>query len=98
MTDDDARRMLAVLEQIRDQQKLQLERQAEAIAMQREHVTLFRTQSERAEKLQDRAEALHAKSTQLVTGSRKVIGFVLALIVVLVILLVLYVGWLMLRR
>lgn len=98
MNDDDARRLLAVLEEIRDQQKLHLERQAEAIAMQREHVSLFRAQSERAGRLQDRAEALQAKSTQLVTGSRKVIGFVLALIVVLVILLVVYVGWLILRR
>ena len=98
MSDDDTRKLLAVLEEIRDQQRLQLERQADALAMQREHGALFRAQSERAERLQDRAEALQARSTQLVTGSRKVIGVVLALILVLVILLVVYVGWMMLRR
>ena len=40
MNDDDARRMLAILEQIRDQQRQQLERQADALAAQREQMTL----------------------------------------------------------
>ena len=55
MTDDDARRMLAVLEEIRDQQRVQLERQAEALAVQREQMALVREQAANAARLQDRA-------------------------------------------
>ena len=60
MSDPDRQRAIGVLEEIRDGQKLQLERQAEALALQREQFALFRKQSERAERIQDRAEQLQS--------------------------------------
>lgn len=82
-----------LLEQIRDQQKLQLERQAEALALQREQFAMFQRQVERNEKLQDRAEEIQAKSGALVAGARRMIAvlfpFALALLA--------YLTWLMFR-
>ena len=90
-TDDSA--LLRVLEQIRDDQRLQLERQAEALAMQREQVAMLRTQFERTERLQDRAEHLQERSAQVVGIARK------SLFVVLPVLFALigYVSWLIFR-
>jgi len=54
--------LFRVLEEIRDNQKLQLERQAKALELQREQFSLVQKQYERAERLQDRAEQIQAKS------------------------------------
>jgi uncharacterized membrane protein (DUF106 family) len=94
MSEHDMQRLLAVLEEIRDHQKIQLERQAEALALQREQFAIVQKQHERAERIQDRAEAIQAMSAKLVSGSRKVLAFVLPLIIVLVI----YLTWLLFRR
>ena len=63
MNDPDIQRLIHVLEEIRDNQKLQIHQQAEAQAISQK-------QSERAERIQDRAEHIQAKSAQLVAGSR----------------------------
>lgn len=94
MTDIDIQRLISVLEEIRDNQRLQLERQAEALSLQREQFALVQKQHERAERIQDRAEAIQAKSAQLVAGSRKVFAVVLPIIIVLVI----YLSWILFRR
>jgi len=73
MNDDDARRMIALLEEIRDQQRVQLERQADALAVSREHIVRVREQADRADRLQERAEALQAKSAQVIGRSRGVV-------------------------
>jgi hypothetical protein len=44
--------------------------------------------------MQDRAEAIQAKSAQLVAGSRKVFMVVLPIIIVLIV----YLSWLLFRR
>jgi len=83
----------ALLREIRDAQKLQLERQAEAIALQREQMALVREQAERATRIQDRAEQIQARSAQLVSGSRRALMVVLPVVVVLIA----YVSWLIFR-
>ena len=94
MNDIDTQRLISVLEEIRDNQRIQLERQAEALALQREQFALVQKQQERVERIQDRAEEIQAKSAQLVAGSRKVFAIVLPIIVVLVI----YLSWILFRR
>ena len=55
MTDEQIARLIAVLEEIRDHQRIHLERQAEALALQREQLAPVNKHQERAEKLQARA-------------------------------------------
>jgi hypothetical protein len=64
---------LAVLREIRDDQRLQLERQAEALALQREQVELYRRQYDRAEQQLDRAEALQARHAKALGFARVVL-------------------------
>ncbi len=94
MSEQDLQRLLTVLGEIRDQQKLQLERQAEALALQREQFAMVQRQYERTERIQDRAEAIQNMSARLVSGSRKAVALILPVIVVLVI----YLSWLLFRR
>jgi uncharacterized membrane protein (DUF106 family) len=94
MSEIDAKRLVAVLEEIRDNQRVHLERQAEALTLQREQFALVRKQTERAERIQDRAEAIQAKSAQLIAGSRKAFIVILPVIVVLII----YLSWLLFRH
>jgi hypothetical protein len=63
-------RVIQLLEEIRDNQKAQLE----AVLVQ----------SERAARIQDRAEQLQAKSEQIMTRSRRVLAIALPVIVVLI--------------
>ena len=98
MTEPQADQIVSLLEEIRDGQRLQLERQAEALAMQRDQIALVQRQQERAEKLQTRAEAMQDRSAQMIAGSRKALAFVLPLIVLIVIALAVYVAWFVLRR
>ncbi len=93
MNDQDSQRLLRLLEEIRDNQRTQLERQAESLVLQRERFALIQKQAERAERLQDRAEELQVKGAQLVTGARKGMVVVLPIIV----LLLAYLSWLILR-
>jgi ABC-type uncharacterized transport system involved in gliding motility auxiliary subunit len=56
----------ALLREIRDQQRLQLERQADALAMQREQFALYRSQLDRVERINDRAEAIQGRAGKAV--------------------------------
>ena len=76
----------ALLREIRDNQRLQLERQAEALDIQRRQFDIARAQIERAEQLQARAEALQGKAGK---GRR----FILSIVVPLLALLLLLMLW-----
>src|SRR5881397_60143 len=93
MDDQDLQRMNRVLEEIRDNQRLQLERQEEALKLQREQFAMVQKQSERTDRIQDRAEQIQARSAQLITRSRT--AQVVALIVIIT--LVAYVSWIIFR-
>ena len=58
---------IALLREIRDNQRLQLERHAEALDLQRRQFEIARVQVERAERLQERAEALQGRAGQSVS-------------------------------
>lgn len=93
MTDQETQQLSSLLKDIRDNQKLQLDRQTEALALQREHYAFIQRQTERHERLQDRAEHIQVKGAQLMAVARKTL-FVLLPIVTL---LIVYVSWLILR-
>ena len=80
----------ALLREIRDNQRIQLERQAEALEMQRRQFEMARQQLERAERLQGRAEALQGHAG-------KAIRFVLWLAIPLLLVLLLLMLWPYLR-
>ncbi|OGT76185.1 MAG: hypothetical protein A2W76_08225 [Gammaproteobacteria bacterium RIFCSPLOWO2_12_47_11] len=82
-----------LLKEIRDNQKLQLERQAEALAIQKEQFEIFRKQMEQTQRIQDRAEMLQDKSAQIIGSARKVFIVVVPVLV----LLIIYVSWLLFR-
>ena len=54
----------ALLREIRDQQRLQLERQQEALQLQREHIALYLRQLDRVERINDRAEAIQGRASR----------------------------------
>jgi uncharacterized membrane protein (DUF106 family) len=91
---DNSQRMVRVLEEMRDNQKIQLERQAEALQVQRDTFALVQKQADRTERIQDRAEQIQAKSAQMIGAGRKVMAVVLPLIIVLVI----YLSWLLFAK
>ena len=93
MEKDDAARIAALLEQIRDNQAEQLARQREALDFQKHQFELVKRQAERAERIQDRAEELQAKGAGIVKTARRSIAIILPVVV----LLIAYVTWLMLR-
>jgi uncharacterized membrane protein (DUF106 family) len=82
MTSDDD--TLAVLREIRDQQRTQLERQAEALAVQREQIELYKRQYDRAERINERAEAIQARQAAMVTTARRVFMVVIPLLALLI--------------
>lgn len=94
MNDNDLQRLASLLEDIRDNQRMQIERQAEALELQRRQFAMLEKQQERAERIQDRAEQIQAKSAQLVAGSRKALAVVLPVIIALIG----YLTWLLFRR
>jgi hypothetical protein len=89
----DNQEQIALLKEIRDNQKLQLERQAEALAIQKEQFEIFKKQMEQTQRIQDRAEKLQDKSAQIIGGARKVF----VVVVPILFLLILYVSWLLFR-
>ncbi|HEY5558370.1 MAG TPA: hypothetical protein VIK49_01445 [Steroidobacteraceae bacterium] len=86
MDANDTARLMALLEQIRDNQ-------ASALAMQKEQFELVRRQVERTERIQDRAEELQARGMGIMKTARRS----LALVLPVVILLILYLSWLIFR-
>jgi hypothetical protein len=93
MTDQEIQQLDAILREIRDNQRLQLDRQAEALALQREQLLFVQRQTERHECIQDRAETIQAKGAELMAVARKTLFVLLPLVG----LLILYVSWLILR-
>ena len=94
MTDDDVQRLSRLLEEIRDTQRLQLERQTEALTIQREQLAMVQRQAERTERIQARAEEIQTRSAQLVSSARRLA----TVLVPVVVALMLYVSWLLFRR
>ena len=90
MSDDQVIRLLT---ELRDAQRLQLARQEEALELQRKQFAIFQHQAERAEHLQNRAEKIQDRSAQIIGTARKALFVVLPILV----LLIGYVSWLMLR-
>lgn len=90
----ETQRVINLLQEITMNQKLQLERQAESLALQKEQFRLVQEQTAKAERLQERAEALQAKSAQIMEKGRRVMAVALPAIAILL----LYAGWLILRR
>jgi ABC-type uncharacterized transport system involved in gliding motility auxiliary subunit len=74
----------ALLREIRDQQRLQLERQAEALAMQRDQFALYRSQLDRVERINDRAEAIQGRAGK---AAKLVLWIALPLLVLLLALM-----------
>jgi uncharacterized membrane protein (DUF106 family) len=93
MNTDESAKLIALLEEIRAGQKLQIERQAEALELQRQQFAVFRDQAARAEKIQQKAEQLQDKGASLVGRARKALVFILLVVVVLIA----YVSWILLR-
>lgn len=85
--------VVRLLTELRDAQKLQVAHQEEALKLQREQFALLQRQTERTERLQDRAERIQEKSAQVVGAARKALFLVLPVII----LLIAYVSWLLLR-
>ena len=79
MSEENRRRAIEILEEIRANQSRQLAQQAEGLALQREQFELVRRQAERAERIQERAEHIQERSAQLVGGARKAIVVVLTI-------------------
>ncbi|MGE0030779.1 MAG: hypothetical protein AB7T20_06640 [Steroidobacteraceae bacterium] len=86
MEANDTARLMAVLEQIRDNQ-------AAALSMQKEQFELVRRQVERAERIQDRAEELQVRGMGIMKTARRSLAIVLPI----VFLLILYLSWLLFR-
>ncbi len=93
MDNQQADRIIALLEQLRDNQAMQLTRQADALALQKEQFEVVRRQAERAEKLQDRAEELQARGMGIMKTARRSLAVVLPI----VFLLIAYLSWLLFR-
>jgi len=93
MSDENPRRAIEILEEIRAHQARQLAQQAEGLALQREQFELVKRQAERAERIQERAESIQERSAQLVGGARKAIVVILAIVT----LLIAYLSWLLFR-
>ena len=93
MDKDDAARIAALLEQIRDNQAEQLARQREALEFQKSQFELVKRQAERAEQIQDRAEELQSKSAGIVKAARRSIAFILPVVIALIV----YLSWLIFR-
>jgi hypothetical protein len=101
MSDHDIERIISLLEEIRDGQKLQLARQAEALQRQaelldtqRSRLASFAKQSSQVDAFQERADQVVTKAAGLVGGAR------LAILVVVpfAVLLLIFVCWLVFGR
>jgi len=86
MNDDLAVRLLT---EIRDAQNLQLTYQEEALQMQRVQFSAFQKNLEKAERIQERAEILQERSAQMVGFARKLIFFVIPVLILLLLYLTL---------
>ena len=93
MNTDEAAKLISLLEEIRAGQALQIERQLEALDLQRRQFAVFQEQAARAERIQQKAELLQDRGATLVQGARKAV----VVIVPIIIVLVAYLSWLIFR-
>ena len=82
-----------LLIEIRDDQRTQLQRQAESLALQKHQLDLLQSQLERAAELQTRAEKLHEKSAGLVQSARNGLLIVVLPLLMLALLVILLARW-----
>lgn len=93
MNTEESAKLIALLEELRAGQKLQIEQQREALDLQRQQFSVFQEQAARAEKIQQKAELLQDKGASLVGRARKALVFILLVVVVLIA----YVSWILVR-
>ncbi|MGH8198244.1 MAG: hypothetical protein ACRETI_08735 [Steroidobacteraceae bacterium] len=86
MDPNDSARIVTLLEQVRDNQ-------AAMLTLQKEQFELVRRQAERAERIQDRAEELQSRGMGIMKTARRSLAIVLPI----VILLIVYLSWLIVR-
>ncbi len=86
-------RIASILTEVRDNQKAQLERQAESLALQKEQFQLYLEQHAKTARIQDRAEAVQERGAQLVDNVRRFVPVLLFIVVILIA----YVSWLIFR-
>jgi hypothetical protein len=94
MNDEQAEKMIRLLEEIRDGQRLQLERQAEALANQRDLLAQQRERLAGLSKRSGQADELLAKSAKVIASAR-IVAFVL---VPLAIVFLGFLVWVLLGR
>ena len=90
---DKLEQIAALLEEVRDNQRTQLEHQAESLAIQKEQFQVFLKQQEKTSQLQDRAEAIQARSSHLMANVQRFIPMAMAAVIVLIG----FVAWLLFR-
>src|SRR5215468_926345 len=94
MNDEQAERMVRLLEEIRDGQRLQLERQAQALQRQDELLAQQRERLAGLSQSSGQAGQILEKSAKVVASARLLVFIVLPLVVILVGFLV----WMLLAR
>ncbi len=94
MSERDIEKIIALLEELRDGQKLQLHRQAEAIAQQKERLATLDQAKAAAENIQNQSASTLRKSEQLINRARFMSVFVVPLALVLLVV----VCWLAFHR
>ena len=90
---DQLERIARLLEEVRDNQRAQIERQLESLSIQKAQQQAFLNQQEKTAQLQQRAEAIQERSARLVGGIQRIAPVVL----VIVFALIAYVSWLLFR-
>lgn len=82
-----------LLEELRDNQRTQLERYTEVLAIQKKQLELFQQQHDKTMALQTRAESLQERSAQMVNVARRMFPFMIGILIILIA----YVTWLLVR-
>lgn len=90
---DQLERIARLLEEVRDNQRAQIERQLESLSIQKAQHQTFLNHQEKTAQLQQRAEAIQERSARLVGGIQRIVPIV----VIIVFLLIAYVSWLLFR-
>ena len=112
MSDSDTQLLISALEEIRGNQRLQLEHQAEALSLQREQIaalyklheealTLRRESFAIVLKQQERTERIQDRAEAIqAKGAQLVAGSrkVLAIVVPVIVALIIYISWLIFRH
>jgi hypothetical protein len=90
---DQLERIARLLEEVRDDQRAQIERQVESLAIQKAQHQAFLDQQGKTAQLQQRAEAIQDRSARLVGRIQRIVPVML----VIVVALIAYVSWLLFR-